>query len=292
MRKIAVILMGIVLSLTLIAGCGMMGGKQGSYPSNVVQSSGWIYYTKEGSLYKIKADLTGKTKLADNFEAQFVVAEGDYLYYADKDMNLYRMKNDGTGSLKVLSEGRMMGIEVYGDWIYYNVKPSGIYKIRTDGSENTKIADISNFAGEMRISGDWLYYVVDSSLYRMKTDGTSQIKLADGKTGMMAVKDEWVYYDEAAGDKAHNLIRMKTDGTEKTKLFENSSFVSIDGDWLYFSKDDGLYRSKLDGTGAVKLNNVKMWNLIGVWGDYIYYSEYEGPVYRINLDGSGRAALE
>jgi len=54
---------------------------------------------KENSLYKMKADWTGKTKLADNFEAQFIVADCGYIFYADKDMNLYRMNTGGTCSM-------------------------------------------------------------------------------------------------------------------------------------------------------------------------------------------------
>jgi len=185
-----------------------------------------------------------------------------------------------------------MGIEVSGGWIYYNVKPSGLYKVRTDGTENTKIADISDFMGQMKVSGDWIYYVAGSSMYRMKTEGTGQAKIADGKIGMITVKDDWVYYDEPSGEKTHVLMKVRADGTDRTRLLENSSIVSIDGEWLYFDRDDGLYRSKLDGTEAAKLNGVKMWNLIGIWGDYIYYSEYEGPVYRISLDGSVRMQFE
>jgi hypothetical protein len=292
MKKIVGMLVVMLLSIGLISGCGMMGGGQASYPGNLVQSDGWLYYTKDNGLYKMKSDWTGKTKLADNFEAQFIVVDSGVIFYADKDMNLYRMNTDGTAGAKILSEGKLMGIEVSDGWVYYNVKPSGLYKMRIDGTENTKLADISDFMGEMKISGDWVYYVAGTSIYRMKTDGTGQAKLADGKAGMMQVKDGWVYYDEMSGEKTHVLMRIKIDGTEKARLFENSSFISIDGEWLYFSKDNALYRSKLDGTGAAKLNDVNMWNLIGIWGDYIYYSVYEGPVYRINLDGSGKVQFE
>ena len=67
--------------------------------------------------------------------------------------------------------------------------------------------------------------------------------------------------------------RMKTDGTEQSTC--EGYFYGYDG-ILYYSKDDWLYRANLDGTAAEKMNQVKMWSILGIYGDYIYYGEYSG----------------
>jgi hypothetical protein len=129
------------------------------------------------------------------------------------------------------------------------------------------------------------------SLYKMKTDGTSVTKLLDN-VYLAEVKDEWLYYVEHnEKEEWINVSRMKLDGTEKSKLVDGE-FTTIDGDWLYYRNDGWLYRTKLDGTSAEKLNDVEMWSFYGIYNDYIYYGEYSGAAYRINLDGSNKTKIE
>lgn len=292
MKKITGVLMAVVFAIALFAGCGMMRGNGGSSVSTVMQSGGWLYYTQNGTLYCMKPDWTEKTKIADNFDAQFMKVQDGTIYYTDKEMSVYKMMRDATGKTKIMGGENIYGFEVNGDWLYYSVKPGSIYKIKTDGTEKTKLADVSSFKGAMWVSEGNLYYVDGTSLMKMAEDGTGTVKLGDD-IEISGFKDNWVYYSEVNQDgKFLNLNRMKPDGTEKAKLAD-AGFAAMDGDWLYYGKaDEWLYRSKLDGTGEEKLNNVKMWNLIGIWDDHIYYSEYEGPVYRVNLDGSNKMELK
>ena len=52
------------------------------------------------------------------------------------------------------------------------------------------------------------------------------------------------------------MYKIKTDGTAKTKIkdgFENQ--IHIIGDWIYYFDDDGkLFKMKTDGTGTTEIN--------------------------------------
>lgn len=75
----------------------------------------------------------------------------------------------------------------------------------------------------------------------------------------------------------------------------NLGYIARDGEWIYYSNiADGssLYKSKLDGTGEVKLCD-DIPNYINVVGDWIYYSNVKESfaIYKIKKDGTGRVRL-
>jgi hypothetical protein len=291
MKKITGLLILFVFSFAMITGCDMIGKNQEERISGVIQSGGRIYYTQNDTLYRMKPDWTEKTKVIEHFAAESWAIQGDTIYYGDRNTgNLSRIKTDGTEKMKLNSDP-IFGFEVSGDWIYFSVKPGSIYKIKTDGTEKTKLADISSFKGVMRVSGDSIFYMEGINLMKMVADGAGVVKLTEN-VEINAAKGDWVYYSELNKEgKYLNLSRMKADGTEKVKLTDGT-FAAIDGEWLYYDKDNGLYRSSLNGAGETKLNDIDMWNLIGIWGDYIYYSEYSGSVYRVNMDDSNKIELK
>ena len=292
MKKNIGLLMMIILGVALLTGCR---SSETVSIGMVKQSGDWIYYTdnNEEALYKMKTDWTGKTKVADNFGSGYMVIQGDTIYSSGMNGGVSKIQTDGTGAANVVDVGKesSYGFEVSGDWIYYSTKPGSIYKTKTDGTEKTKIADISSFEGDMKVSGDSIYYVDGTSLFKMKTGGTEVMKLSENVV-IYAVEGDWIYYGEKnEKGEFENVNRMRTDGTEQSKLVEGT-FTAIDGDSLYYSKDDWLYRANLDGTAAAKMNKVKMWNILDIYGDYIYYGEYSGAAYRINLDGSDKNQFE
>ncbi|WP_320163415.1 DUF5050 domain-containing protein [uncultured Trichococcus sp.] len=292
MKKNIGLLMMIIFGLALLTGCG---SSETASIGMLKQSGDWIYYTdtKAEALYKMKADWTGKTKLADNFASGYMVIQGDTIYYSGMNGGVSKIQTDGTGAANVVDVGKesSYGFEVSGDWIYYSTKPGSIYKIKTDGTEKAKIADISSFEGDMKVSGDSIYYADGISLFKMQTDGTGVMKLLDNAV-IHAVEGNWIFYgDKNQKGEYENVNRMKTDSTGQTKLAEGV-FTAIDGNSLYYSKDGWLYRANLDGTAAEKMNKVKMWNILDIHGEYIYYGEYSGAAYRINLDGSDKKQFE
>ena len=291
MKKITGLLMLIIIGLTLLTGCELFNG---TTVSRIVKGGDWIYYTnlKEDALYKMKPDLTEKTKVSDGF-GDYMVIQGDNIYFIDAESSISKIGTDGTGYTKVADVGKenMFGFNVSEDWIYYGIKSGSIYKIKTDGTAKTKIADVSSFNGDMNVSGEWIYYKDGTSLFRMRTDGTGAAKLSDN-VALHEINDGWLYYCEVTEkEEWKDVYRMKPDGAEKSKLAEGS-FAAIDGNWLYYSKEDWLYRANLDGSAAEKMNNVKMFSICEIYDNYIYYIEYSGAAYRINLDGSNKIRIE
>ncbi len=302
MKKIIIFLILLLFSVTLLTGCG-----SGAHIGDVNQSGGWIYYINNGSLYKMKTDWTGKTKLTD--KAYQLRIDGETIYYLDDSVicNLFKINADGTGNMK-LSDDIVSSFAVSDNWIYYSTKKSndemndlekksppdklttiivgGVYKMKTDGSEKKKLADIDLTSGVIRVSDNWIYYTNSGGIYKMMIDGTGKTKVAHN-AGLQVVKDNWIYYTY---DEVHQFMyRIKTDGTEKTQIVnDNTADFNLNGNYIYYSVHggNGIYRVNLDGTEKIKISNISINEIKGIYGEWIYYGGSSGNAYRINMDGS------
>lgn len=289
MKKVMILFLAIIFGFSILIGCN-----KAVRINWVIPHDGWVYYTNldEDALYKIKPDMTEKTKMTKGLGGYREIV-GDYIYFLENDAYISKIKTDGTEyqRLSDLNQENIFGFTVSQDYVYYAVKSGSLYKVKIDGTENTKIVDIDSFTGEMTVADGWIYYKAQESLYKMTTAGAQITKLIDN-VSLHKVKDGWLYYGEKAEkDGFKSLYRMKSDGTQQTKLADGA-FAAIDGDWLYYTKGDGLYRANLDGTDITKMNDVKMWGFYAVSGDYVYYGEYSGAAYRINLDGSNKVLIK
>lgn len=307
MKKVIGFLM-LLFSFVLLTGCGSE-----SHIGDVKQSGDWIYYVNNGSLYKMKTDWSGKTKIADK-AFQLRIDDGK-IYYLDDSVlcNLYKINTDGTENTK-LNDDIVSSFAISGDWIYYCTKKSndemneleskstpdelktiiigGVYKMKTDGSEKTKLADIDFTSGVIEVSNDWIYYTNSNGIYKMMTDGTENTKIAD-EAGIQEIKDNWIYYtyDEAN----QYLYRIKTDGTEKTRIVnDKTADFNLNENYIYYTIHgaNGLYRVNLDGSGKTKVNNIKINEIKGIYGNWIYYGGSSGAAYRINMDGTSKMEFE
>ncbi len=274
---------------------------------SISQKDGWIYYIYKDNLYKRKPDWTEKTKVSESKMARIYIS-GDWIYFQDSwdGGNLFKMKTDGTGHIKI-SDDQIGSFTVSGQWIFYNPKKTteeeaaggGLYKIRVDGTEKVKLLDEGWDLGNLKILGDWIYYNeyetaqvrVKSNLYRIKTDGTEK-SLVVKDAGIEYISGDWVYYvirsDEGKGLEKITICRINGDETEKSEIVTLNEIYGFwfDHDWFYFTSGKGLSRIKLDGTGKEKLNDVNIWALEGVSGNWMYISDYAGPRFRVKLDGS------
>lgn len=267
----------------------------------ISQNGGWIYYVSEDNLYKIKTDWTEKTKISQGKFNSIYVSDGWVYYTNSEDGNLYKIKTDGTGQMKI-SDDNIESFFVQGDWTYYRAKginasekdisPKGVlYRVKIDGSEKIRIAEITLDSSAPKILGDWIYYSDSENLFKIRTDGTEQTLVAKD-AGIEYVSGDWIYYiiraDEGKGLGKITVCRIKPDGTEKSVSAALSGvYVStFDNDWLYYTSGKGLSRMKFDGTGNEKLNDVNIWGLMGVSGNWMYINDYAGPMFRVKLDGS------
>lgn len=270
-------------------------GLNGCAPANrtnvgaLEEDGDWIYYVNvdEEALYKVKKDWSEKTKLTDHFATGYLQIDGDAIYYFGNEGDIFKIQTDGQNQTKLIDveEGSMPIFQVADDWVYYSLKSGGFYKAKADGSETLKIADLKAANGNWTVADDWLYYETDNGLAKIKADGTGAADLATN-VGIYAVDGDWIYYgDRSEKSTLSNIYRMTLDGERQTKL-SAGAFVDIADDALYYMQKDGLYKAGLDGSSAQKQNDVDMWNIYGVDGDYIYYSQYSGGAYRMKLDGT------
>lgn len=278
---------GLLALVLLLAGCGSPGPRVGG----VQESDGWIYYASndDGGFYRMRTDLTGTTPISGGLGGDWQV-HGDTIYWVD-DGGISRLGTDGSDPKRLAAVSEpLFDYATAGDWIVYATKPGTLHRIRTNGTEDSVIADLPSFGGDLQVAGDTILYRDGADLYRMSIDGTGAAQLAEG-AGLYAAEGDWVYFGTQS-DKGglDGISRIRLDGTERARLTDGA-FVAIDGPWLYFSQDGALHRSALDGTGVEKLNDVDLWTVFDVAGDHLYFGEYSGAAYRINLDGSNRTRI-
>lgn len=284
----------------------------------ISQSGDQIYMVVKNRLYRVNSDWTGRTKVTD-FPVSSIFISDEWIYFTDDPdiSNLYRMKKDGSERTK-LSEDNVAQYCVSGDMLLYITKKSlaefneikkkamtsvdllleseagTINKMKTDGSEKTTLCKVSLEPGKIEIHGEWIYYEDYGKLYKIKIDGTERAMIS-GKGRFGYVTDTWLYFialRDTGTDAYYNLdvVRMKIDGSERSTLasLDRVYFFTLDEGWLYFvfKSEKGLHRMRPDGTEMQKLNNINIWALDGVSGNWMYISDYSGARYRVKLDGS------
>jgi len=267
----------------------------------ISESGGWVYYVFDGSLYKRKIDWTGKVKLTESKVESICVSDGWVYFISPENAGLYKIRTDGSDEVRLSGE-TIGSITVSEGWVFYTTGEKQetkelqygakvpIYKMKTDGTEKAKLADAA-LESAPKFQDSWLYYSADGNLYKINIDGTVQTMVAQD-AGVDYLNGDWAYYvditDEGGGLEKVTLSRLKTDGTEKAVAAEISGVYeySFDGDYIYYTTFKETYRMKLDGTGKEKLNNIEAWGLMGVAGNWMYINDYEGPMWRVKLDGS------
>lgn len=281
---------GLVLAVVLLlAACSSSGPHVGG----VQESDGWIYYADndDDALYRMRTDLTGRTRVSGSLGGAWEV-HGDTIYWVDPEGTISRIGVDGTDPRKIVAVGResLLGYRVTGDRIVYATKSGVLHRVRADGTGDEVVAEVADVVGDLQASPEDIVYRSGSDLYRIDPGGSPATLLVEDSASY-ALADGWVYVGAVteAGE-SRGVERVRTDGTGRTPVADGA-FVAIDGQWLYTTRDDGLYRSRLDGTGEEKLNDVDMWNILDIAGEHIYYGEYSGAAYRIDLDGSNSVRI-
>lgn len=214
-----------------------------------------------GTIYKIKPDGTGFTKLFD-FD----------------DINYNNMNNFSDGAL--VSDGTFL----YGTTNYGGIGAGCIFKIKSDGTAFEKLFDFNGPDGSIPIgslyfNGSKLFGMTQEGgstgrgvAYSINTDGTGYKKLIDfelsnGKLPRGSLISDGTYlFGMTSQGGANNLgliFKIKEDGTEFTVLkdFSNSSgshpqgSLQLNGEFLYgtfryggFGSTGGIFKIKLDGS--------------------------------------------
>ncbi|WP_068747971.1 DUF5050 domain-containing protein [Thermovenabulum gondwanense] len=152
-----------------------------------------------------------------------------------------------------------------GDWIYYIITTnteknvgygiSYLYRAKPNGSQKKLLYSLKGFICDLQIVNNKIYFVAgelnEPDVYRMNTDGTGKIALSTHKT-------------------------------QEDKIWE----IVVYGDYIYYKKDNGLYKMNLDGSNPVKiLDREDIFEIISVEGNKIYFTIWD-DLYSINTDGT------
>ncbi|MBG9941062.1 DUF5050 domain-containing protein [Brevibacillus formosus] len=210
-------------------------------------------------------------------------------------------------------------VAVQGEWIFYN--NNGLYKIKKDGSSLQKLS--SDWAHNLNVVGDWIYYTRNkplkeiyqlempnyeisytyedtTELFKIKTDGSSKTVIKSGSltegdpnnVHRLYVVGDIIYYADGYGP----LYRMDTNGKNQKKLLDQFEEVYFYQDWIFYTNESGqLYKMKRDGTQKKLVRKDKELSLVGLSGDFIYYTKLVDTsgavdVYKIGLK-DGKTAL-
>ncbi|MEF3308025.1 DUF5050 domain-containing protein [Paenibacillus sp. GYB004] len=201
-------------------------------------------------------------------------------------------------ALNVANTGQLA---VQGDWLYMNpeIKYFGtgqLVKRKMDGSEEIKLSDDN--AANLNLEGDWLYYTIRSSfgpggIYKIKTDGTGRMQISVGPAENLWVNNGWIYYMHDTNGGGYywtdSIRRMKTDGMEDQVILakdQSSSFSGffLDGDTIYYVRQNSLYRMNLDGSENRKLRE-KVTRAVVIDGWIYYVSDNGIQLNKMSADG-------
>lgn len=233
----------------------------------------------------------------------------DYVYYANfaEGFSLYRIRADGTGREK-LYDGWVHSLNIVDGWAYFAERGDTdaghrICRMRPDGSELTVLA--KRYAGELSVDGDAVFFTAFDGnthvVHRMNLDGTGVEQLNTAYSHFLNVGDGWLYFWNVD---AARLQKMRTDGTERQNVnAEMPDYVNADGEWVYYvaAADGGnICRIRTDGSGRQRLTDFPpdlpdepSQRPSGLWtaGDYVFFRAYHSEavgdaIFRLRKDGS------
>lgn len=275
--------------------------------ARVAISGDWIYCSLWDGIYRMKPDGT-EMEMIHSWESNtnpsaLNISDG-WIYF--KRSSPFKIKVDGT-ELQQISEFKYIGsFRVIDDWMYFGCE----YKMKTDGSNLQQMYDKRGASGKtVNIVDGWIYYYDsdnegNDSIYKSKTDGTDELKIYSGRTDIMIVDGDWIYYEEYD---SKDLYKMKIDGSDSQLVVQEDGILSInvDDDWIYYSGSDdagvpSLCKIKTDGTdkqvlyadNANDICIIKGWIYYDINGGEDVNGKHVERLYRIKTDGSGRQVIE
>jgi len=259
--------------------------------------NGWIYYTTNDKLYKMKQDGSNNQLLSET-GGYFINVVNEWIYYETSKNGLSKVRTDGTdySVISFIKDAARTGMDI-GDyyvnskWIYYKRwknNESSLVRVALDGTNEQII--LSDSIYRVSVVGDYIYYSNEKGLYKIDLNGLKKEIVVDVPSMHFVVDDNWIYYSQ--GDYENfTLKKIMIDGTNDTNLnlLQIQSFNVI-GEWLYYSSqregESGLYRIKTNGTEWKKISNSDCFN-INIVGDWIFYYSLSSRSYnKIKIDGT------
>lgn len=321
-RRLIFIMLGIVGILCLSAAIGIsiinQAKSRGNTTTNfsnfgiAAEADGWLYTIdpsgSEPALYKMRMDESKTVKLYSG-RCSSINASCGWVYFITGDTGIGGdlMKVYSTGGEALTLKREVSKALAVGYWIYcQNGTASGISKIRIDGTEDTLLAD-GNYT-LLDVRDEWIYYLqyesgyTTQSLYKMRYDGSNKQLIMGGLYNPI-IDGEWIYqckHEEGRYIEFTPVEKIKIDGSERVTLTEQGgSKLMLDGQWLYYTTEDSIWRMKKDGSENAKIRGEPylFMNITQDWLIYRSAKEYTGllggsyQLLKMRKDGSEASFL-
>lgn len=188
----------------------------------------------------------------------------------------------------VIALGLALFLPTLGIGMGFSVKD----KLTEEQAGSPRETPINN--GVISEAGNYIFYIEPESgimpgdhlvgkLIRRDRDWTSRTELTTTMVSCIMVHDDLIYYSDAL--KGNYLYSMKFDGSESSLVLQKSiNACEIEDDTIYYSVLDGMFKTKLGSTESIKLQSKGGYPVIS--GDWIYYSDSQGILYRVDKDGT------
>lgn len=212
----------------------------GDIKSISVIGDGWVYYAKNGNLYKCRYDGQDETIITSigSSSSSAVVADDEYIYYYyhgyyNSDKSLNRIRRNGKDYKKLVTNYTSNTPQLSNGWIYYNFDNSSIEKIKTDGTSNTKLLTVRS--SNMQVVNNWLYFIDQDNkkIYKIDTDGKNKQQISsDYAEELHVTENGWIYY---VNDVDRGMYRIRIDGSQRGKMTDNPvSSINVANGWIYY----------------------------------------------------------
>ncbi len=144
-------------------------------------------------------------------------------------------------------------------------------------------------AGMLNVIRDRIYYVdgKDQTIKCVDLNGKSETNLKIQAAGLLAVGDHLFYTDlDSRAVYMSDLL-----GEDKRLMAPDGTLCfGVDGDWLYYSNQKGLYKVPLRGGSVMPLAEGSSFAGFVAQDNWVYYQK-DGALVRLNLDDQRKTVL-
>jgi hypothetical protein len=221
-----------------------------------------------------------------NFGYRVKVPDGVVFANSRDHLHIYYSKNDGSDIRKISSRSGVY-LNAFEDWVYFMSLDDDykMVRVHSDGSDESFVSAnrIYPYGGMMIING-WIYYVNaddGNQIYKMSMDGAINERFIEGSAMRLNASDKGLVFILVKEDGNQLVISdYKTGEVQILAQDVGQLTLSVD-DWVYFNKasdQEKLYRVKIDGSGEMKVNDLRVYAL----------NENKGRLYFSDLDHNYR----
>ncbi len=296
-------------------GYGVSPGNAGKYFKPVGCDGEWIYYSDDGSIYRVKNDGSKKEKIYHNDNCVIFglnVLNG-WLYFVLESYsgeNFCKIKTDGT-DLEIIESGvSFCSLQLINNSIYFNNNgddPKTWDSFCKMDINTKKVKWLYVLAPLFQVVGNEIYMYTgrndDGQIICIDTDGENRRVVTEDHVNTFCIYDEWIYY--VKNDDERKVYKVRKDGNRKTLVNTGEGKVSeinVTKDWIFYnvfddnSEYDGdhknakLYRMSRNGENKILLtDNISSRSDIDVVGSWVFYNDFPlEKLCRVSLDGKIR----